>query len=99
MPAPKEIPNQIPDQIPKDLAEKAAIMQEFRRLRSAGLPVPAELYAKHIWATNDHYTTGPEPGERIPEFALPDQDGRTRSLADLAGPNGLFLVFHRSADW
>ena len=86
-------------EIPDDLAEKAAIMREFGRRRAAGEPVPAELYAKHINATNDRYATGPEPGERIPDFALPDQHGALRSLANLTGPNGLLLVFHRSADW
>jgi hypothetical protein len=48
---------------------------------------------------NDGYATGPDPGERIPEFALPDQSGAIRTPSDLAGSNGLFLVFHRSADW
>jgi hypothetical protein len=86
-------------EVPDDLAEKAAIMQEFGRRRAAGEPVSDELYAKHVNATNDGYTTGPEPGQRIPEFALPDQNGVLRSLADLAGPNGLLLVFHRSANW
>jgi hypothetical protein len=85
--------------IPEDLQEKAAIMREFGRLRAAGQPVPAELQAKHVKATNDRYTTGPEPGERVPDFRLPDQDGVPRSVANLAGPNGLLLVFHRSADW
>jgi len=85
--------------IPNDLAEKAAVMEEFRKLRAAGKPVPADLYAKHVQATNDRYTTGPDPGERIPDFFLPDQDGQPRSLDNLTGPNGLFLVFHRSADW
>jgi hypothetical protein len=85
--------------IPHDLAEKAAIMREFRRLRAAREPIPPELYAKQLWATNDNYTTGPEPGERIPDFELPDQFGEMRSLGNLAGPNGLLLVFHRSADW
>ena len=87
------------NEIPEDLTEKAAIMREFRRLRASGEPVPADLYAKHIQATNDRYATGPEPGQRIPDFALPDQNGRSRTLANLLGPNGLFLVFHRSADW
>jgi hypothetical protein len=85
--------------IPEDLAEKAAIMQEFRRLRAAGQPVPAELYAQHLNATNDRYATGPEPGERFSDFSLPDQEGVPRSLANLTGPNGSLLVFHRSADW
>jgi hypothetical protein len=87
------------DELPEDLAEKAAVMREFRRLRAAGEPVPPELYAQHLKATNDGYATGPEPGERIPEFSLPDQAGVLRSMANLAGRNGLLLVFHRSADW
>jgi hypothetical protein len=85
--------------IPEDLVEKAAIMREFGRLRAAGEPVPAELHAKHINATNDRYITGPEPGERIPDFCLPDQEGAPRSFSNLAGPTGLLLVFYRSADW
>ena len=89
----------MPNEIPEDLAEKAAVMREFRRLRSAGEPVPPELYARHVQATNDRYVTGPEPGERIPDFSLSDQEGRRWALAGLAGPNGLLLVFHRSAEW
>ena len=85
--------------VPADLAEKAAIMREFGRRRAAGEPVSEELQAKHVNATNDNYSTGPEPAERIPDFALPDANGVLRSLTDLSGPNGLLLVFHRSADW
>lgn len=84
---------------PTDLAEKAAVMREFRRRRDAGEPIPDELRARHVAATNDGYATGPDPGDRIPEFTLPDQHGRARTLADLTGPAGLLLVFHRSADW
>jgi hypothetical protein len=86
-------------EIPADLAEKAAIMREFRRRRDAGEPVSEELYAAHVSATNDHYATGPDPGHRIPGFTLPDQRGAVRSPSDLSGPNGLLLVFHRSAEW
>jgi hypothetical protein len=86
-------------ELPPDLEEKAAVMREFRRVRASGGPVPDELRAKHIAATNDHYTTGPEPGHAVPSFTLPDQDGAPRTFADLSGPNGLLLVFHRSADW
>lgn len=87
------------NEVPNDLAEKAAIMREFGRLRAAEQPIPAELQAKHVNATNDGYTTGPERGERIPDFSLVDQDGVQRSLANLIGTNGLLLVFYRSADW
>lgn len=85
--------------MPEDLAEKAAVMKEFGRLRAAGEPVPADLYIRHVNATNDRYATGPEPGEHIPAFVLSDHTGEQRDLANLSGPNGLFLVFHRSADW
>jgi len=85
--------------VPEDLEEKAAIMREFGRRRAAGEPVSDELYAKHVNATNDRYATGPEPGQHIPDLALPDQHGVLRSLPDLTGANGLLLVFHRSADW
>jgi hypothetical protein len=43
--------------------------------------------------------TGPAVGATIPAFTAVDQNGRTRSFEDLAGPNGLLLLFHRSADW
>jgi hypothetical protein len=83
----------------RDLAEKTSAMREFRRLRDAGLPIPADVRDRHVQATNVGYATGPQPGEQVPDFSLPDQNGRVRSLKDLAGPAGLFLVFHRSADW
>lgn len=87
------------DEVPADLQEKAAIMREFARLRAAGEPVPPEFYTRFVNAANDNYRSGPEAGQRIPEFALPDQKGDTRSLANMAGPHGLLLVFHRSAEW
>ena len=43
--------------------------------------------------------TGPEVGTRVPDFKVQDQKGETRTLADLSGPEGLLLLFHRSADW
>jgi hypothetical protein len=42
---------------------------------------------------------GPALGEPIPRFAARDQAGRLREFDDLRGPNGLVLVFFRSADW
>ena len=40
-----------------------------------------------------------ELGTIAPDFALTDQHGRIRALNDLSGPNGLLLVFSRSANW
>jgi hypothetical protein len=42
---------------------------------------------------------GPQPGDRVPDFTLNDQHNRPRTLTSLVGPQGLMLVFYRSADW
>ena len=42
---------------------------------------------------------GPQVGERVPDFSLPDQSGKVHSLDSIMGPNGVMLVFYRSADW
>jgi hypothetical protein len=42
---------------------------------------------------------GPQVGERVPDFSLPDQTGRMRTLQSITGPKGAMLVFFRSADW
>jgi cytochrome oxidase Cu insertion factor (SCO1/SenC/PrrC family) len=42
---------------------------------------------------------GPQVGETVPDFSLVDQFGEPRTLQSLMGPNGLMLVFSRSADW
>ena len=42
---------------------------------------------------------GPQVGDRVPDFTLNDQQGRSRTLTSLLGPRGLMLVFFRSADW
>ncbi len=44
-------------------------------------------------------TLGPQVGDVVPDFSLTDQTGAGRDLASLTGPNGLMLVFIRSADW
>jgi len=42
---------------------------------------------------------GPQVGEQVPEFSLPDQNGEMRTLESISGPKGAMLLFHRSADW
>ena len=42
---------------------------------------------------------GPQVGQRVPDFSLPDQTGRVRTLDSIMGPRGAMLVFLRSADW
>ncbi|PCI75952.1 MAG: hypothetical protein COB20_11715 [SAR86 cluster bacterium] len=47
----------------------------------------------------DVHSLGPQVGERVPEFSLPDQNGQIQTLESIMGPNGAMLLFHRSADW
>ena len=42
---------------------------------------------------------GPQVGDTVPSFSLVDQHGVARDLQSLMGPDGLMLVFSRSADW
>lgn len=42
---------------------------------------------------------GLDAGVAVPALSLKDQTGRLRDRASLSGPNGLVLVFFRSADW
>ena len=47
----------------------------------------------------DVASLGPQVGEQVPAFSLPDQNGRVRTLDSILGRNGAILLFHRSADW
>ena len=47
----------------------------------------------------DVASLGPQVGERIPEFAIPDQNGTVQTLESIMGEEGAMIVFHRSADW
>jgi|TARA_B110000263_G_C15233187_1_gene475664 cytochrome oxidase Cu insertion factor (SCO1/SenC/PrrC family) len=47
----------------------------------------------------DVASLGPQIGERVPDFNLPDQSGQVHNLDSIMGPNGVMLVFFRSADW
>lgn len=47
----------------------------------------------------DVHALGPQVGDTVPDFRLPDQNGQIRNLASILGPNGAILLFHRSADW
>jgi hypothetical protein len=42
---------------------------------------------------------GPQVGEVVPDFSLPDQTGAIRTRESIMGPSGAMLVFVRSADW
>jgi hypothetical protein len=42
---------------------------------------------------------GPQVGQRVPDFALEDQNGKVWTRQSIMGRKGAMLVFVRSADW
>jgi hypothetical protein len=83
-----------------DAQRKAEILHGIiRKMAAGGADIGTDEWVEFIEAQNDGFRTGPEIGAKVPDFTLPDQQGRSRPLHDLMGPNGLLLVFTRSADW
>ena len=66
-------------------------------LLATGLLLSFNLFAQP--ETIDLSTRGPQVGESLPEFSLPDQNGELWTQESILGENGTMLVFLRSADW
>ncbi|MBA2238649.1 MAG: hypothetical protein H0W24_08140 [Lysobacter sp.] len=64
----------------------AALLVGFVSLGAAARQVPDP----------DVQKIGPQVGETVPDFELIDQNGATRTLKSLLGPNGAMLVFFRA---
>jgi len=82
-----------------DAATKAKAFQVVPRKLAAGGKVDPKEWQEFVQAQNDGLKTGPGVGHKVPDFTLPDQYGKRWTLNELMGPNGLLLVFVRSADW
>jgi hypothetical protein len=52
-----------------------------------------------VLGPHDAIQIGPTAGTTAAEFSLLDQFGHRRTMESLMGPQGLVLVFFRSADW
>lgn len=82
-----------------DPARKAHVLNEVLRKRSSGEKLDPAEWKDFVDAQNEGATTGPAIGERVPDFTLSDQNGKSWMLDELRGTDGLLLVFTRSADW
>ena len=81
-----------------------AAMRVKIRFISLAATLAISLSGFSIWAAEtrvaiDVAALGPQIGERVPDFALPDQAGQIQTLDSIRGRNGTMLLFHRSADW
>ena len=72
---------------------------EFLKHVGTGARLTEEQWLFHFDHQNRDAQSGTDVGETVPDFALPDQAGVTRSRHELMGERGLLMVFARSADW
>lgn len=72
-----------------------AILRKF----ASGAGMTEEDLAFHVEFQNRNVHPGLAIDDMAPDFALPDQHGRTRRLHDLIGPNGMILSFIRTTWW
>jgi hypothetical protein len=68
-------------------------------LTGFALPSLAQNFITDVPAGSRGMVSGPDIGERVPDFEAYDQNGNLVGLDDVMGPNGAMIVFHRSADW
>lgn len=64
-----------------------------------GFDAPAPLGHPGRLGLEAGHPTGPEIGERLPDFRLPDATGREIDFHDDRGASKAVLVFYRSAVW
>ena len=77
----------------------AALVLSLFALPALSQPVYSTEFLTDIPTGSRGMVSGPEIGERIPDFEASDQNGDLVSLSDVMGPNGAMIVFVRSADW
>ena len=61
-------------------------------------PIPASHPGRRYPADHE-FPTGPEIGERLPEFQLPNQNGEVIDFHAHRGDSKAIVVFYRSAVW
>lgn len=64
-----------------------------------GFDAPAPLGHPGRLGLPDGHGTGPEIGDRLPDFSLPDQNGNQRSFHTDRNGQKAVVVFYRSAVW
>jgi hypothetical protein len=83
-----------------DAQTKASILNDItRRVIAADPNITPEEWHAFAAAQQDSLRSGPEVGEKVPDFTLSDQHGTSWSRTELMGRDGLVLVFARSAFW
>jgi hypothetical protein len=77
----------------------AEFINNILRKMGTGEKIEPAEFKQFVDLQNNDLQTGPAIGTKVPDFTLPDQNGKQWPLHDLMAPNGMLLVFTRSADW
>ncbi|MGH7906765.1 MAG: hypothetical protein ACREP6_09070 [Candidatus Binataceae bacterium] len=80
-------------------SQKSHALWEVYRRFNKGEKISPALMRQFNEAQDENLATGPANGQHVPNFTLPDQNGKECSLKSLMGRNGLLLVFNRSTVW
>lgn len=85
-----------------------ALWRNFVRLRNSHLSWSTDVRMRMLLLNllmlsatlaSCQHMPGIETGKKAPAFQARDQYGKKWTLSSLMGPNGLVLLFFRSADW
>lgn len=79
----------------KDRAPQPRVIEDCDHASSGWTAVYDDLIA-HLRRLNVG-ESAPKPGDRFPDFALPDRGGRMRRLADLVANGPIVLTFNRGS--
>jgi cytochrome oxidase Cu insertion factor (SCO1/SenC/PrrC family) len=60
---------------------------------------PREIPPSQRFPESDDFPTGPEVGERLPDFTLRDQHGREVNFTQARAGRRALVSFQRSARW
>ena len=63
------------------------------------VPMAAVDFPARRYPASYEFPTGPEVGERLPEFTLPNQDGELIDFHENRGDAKSIVVFYRSVVW
>jgi len=76
-------------------------MPEGEKTDDLGITVPmaAVDFPARRYPASHEFPTGPEIGERLPEFSLPNQDGDMVNFHEDRGHAKSIVVFYRSVVW
>ena len=63
------------------------------------VPMAAVSFPARRYPASHEFPTGPEVGERLPEFTLPNQNGEAIDFHQNRGDSKAIIVFYRSVVW